>query len=148
MTDLERIKQLEAEGDAAADYLEGLLDIADLDGDIDIDIEGDRAMLSIVGADLSQLVGPDGNVLNALQDLTRLAATRETGEKSRLMLDISGFRAARKEALTALGVEACERAKKTGEAVALEPMTPFERKWFLTAITFHELGFLKRLFYY
>jgi spoIIIJ-associated protein len=77
---------------------------------------------------LSNLVGQDGQVLNAIQDLTRLAVTRETGERSRLMIDISGYRAARKAALAELGFEACERVKKTGEAVALESMNPFERK--------------------
>ena len=119
---------LEREGDIAADYLEGLLDIADLDGDIDMDVEGDRAMVSIVGGDLDDLVGADGKVLDALQELTRLAVTRETGERSRLMLDIAGHREARRQALTALGTEAAERAASTGEAVRLEPMSPFERK--------------------
>ena len=124
----ELIAQLEKEGDIAADYLEGLLDIADLDGDLVVDVEGERALVSITGADLSNLVGSDGQVLNAIQDLTRLAVTRETGERSRLMIDISGYRAARKAALAGLGLEACERVKKTGEAVALESMNPFERK--------------------
>jgi spoIIIJ-associated protein len=94
----ELISQLEKEGDIAADYLEGLLDIADLDGDLVVDVEGERALVSI------------------------------TGERSRLMIDISGYRAARKAALAELGFEACERVKKTGEAVALESMNPFERK--------------------
>jgi len=122
------VSELEREGDIAADYLEGLLDIADLDGDIDMDVEGDRAMVSIVGADLRQLVGPNGEVLDALQELTRLAVLRETGERSRLMLDVAGFRAQRKADLTELGREAAERVRASGEPVALEPMTPFERK--------------------
>jgi len=90
---------LEKEGDAAADYLEGLLDIADLDGDIDIDVEGDRAQVSIVeinAGELAALVGDDGKVLDALQELARLAAAQATGERSRLMLDIAGFRLARR----------------------------------------------------
>ena len=87
------VARLEREGDIAADYLEELLDIADLDGDLDMDVEADRAAVSIVGAELTQLVGQDGKVLEALQELTRLAVYRETGERSRLMLDISGFRA-------------------------------------------------------
>jgi len=119
---------LENEGEIAADYLEELLDIADLDGDIDMDVEGDRALVSIVGGDIEQLVGPDGKVLDALQELTRLAVTRETGERSRLMLDVAGHRAARRERLTALGTEAATRAQESGEPVRLEPMTPFERK--------------------
>src|SRR3546814_5188326 len=94
-----RIELLEQEGEIAADYLEELLDIADLDGDIDMDVEGDRASVSIVGADLSQLVGSKGEVLDALQELTRLAVYRETGERSRMMLDIGGYRAAQKTAL-------------------------------------------------
>ncbi len=122
------LSRLEREGDIAADYLEGLLDIADLDGDIDMDVEGDRAMVSIVGADLHQLVGANGEVLDALQELTRLAVLRETGERSRLMLDIAGFRAQRKADLTELGREAAERVRASGEPVALEPMSPFERK--------------------
>lgn len=119
---------LEREGDIAADYLEGLLDIADLDGDIDMDVEGTRAVVSIVGGDLDALVGEDGVVLDALQDLTRLAVTRETGVRSRLMLDVAGHRAARRRQLTELGTEAAARAAASGEPVRLEPMTPFERK--------------------
>ena len=94
--------QLEQEGDIAADYLEELLDIADLDGDLDMDVEGERAVVSIVGAELQQLVGDQGKVLDALQELTRLAVYRETGERSRLMLDISGHRAARRRELEEL----------------------------------------------
>jgi len=123
-----RASQLEREGDIAADYLEGLLDIADLDGDIDMDVEGDRAIVSIEGDGIEHLVGDRGEVLDALQELTRLAVTRETGERSRLMLDVAGHRAARREQLTALGSEAAARASSTGERVRLEPMTAFERK--------------------
>jgi len=123
-----RVELLEQEGEIAADYLEGLLDIADLDGDIDMDVEGDRAAVSIVGADLKQLVGKGGAVLDAVQELTRLAVLRATGERSRLMLDIGGFRAARRAELTELGAKSAQEAKETGEPVKLAPMTPFERK--------------------
>jgi spoIIIJ-associated protein len=123
-----RVDQLEAEGDIAADYLEELLDIADLDGDLDMDVEGDRAAVSIVGAELSQLVGSEGEVLEALQELTRLAVYRETGERSRLMLDISGFRADKRVQLERLAEETVARVKESGEPAPLEPMTPFERK--------------------
>lgn len=123
-----RLEQLENEGDIAADYLEELLDIADLDGDLDMDVEGDRAAVSIVGADLQQLVGRDGEVLEALQELTRLAVYRETGERSRLMLDISGYRARKREELVALAEKTVARVKETGEQVSLDPMSPFERK--------------------
>ena len=122
---------LDREGDAAADYLEGLLDIADLDGDIDIDVEGNRAMVSVVEVregDLRHLVGPKGEILDALQELTRLAAARETGERSRLMLDIAGFRAARRAALVELAKTAIAEAQRTGAPITMDPMTPFERK--------------------
>ena len=124
----DRIARLEREGDIAADYLEGLLDIADLDGDIDMDVEGERALVSIVGAELQQLVGDQGKVLDALQELTRLAVYRETGERSRLMLDISGHRAARRLELEELAATTVAGVKESGERAALRPMTPFERK--------------------
>ncbi|NUR60902.1 MAG: single-stranded DNA-binding protein [Catenulispora sp.] len=124
----ERIARLEREGDIAADYLEGLLDIADLDGDIDMDVEGDRASVSIVGGKLSHLVGAEGEVLDALQELTRLAVLRETGERSRLMLDIDGHRATRRSELTRIGTEAARTVAETGEPVKLAAMSPFERK--------------------
>ncbi|HTY72741.1 MAG TPA: R3H domain-containing nucleic acid-binding protein [Actinomycetes bacterium] len=120
--------QLEREGDVAADYLEGLLDIADLDGDIDMDVEGDRALVSIVGGDLGMLVGRDGQVLDALQELTRLAVLRETGVRSRLMLDVDGYRARRREELTDRGRAAAEEARRTRAPVRLAPMSAFERK--------------------
>ncbi|RBM05573.1 R3H domain-containing nucleic acid-binding protein [Streptomyces sp. PT12] len=130
--DADVLSRLEQEGEIAADYLEGLLDIADLDGDIDMDVEGDRAAVSIVSdgpaRDLQKLVGRDGEVLEALQELTRLAVHRETGERSRLMLDIAGHRARKREKLTALATEAVEQVKDSGEPVKLKPMTPFERK--------------------
>ena len=120
--------KLEAEGDVAADFLEELLDIADLDGDIDMDVDGDRAAVSIVGGDLKHLVGRDGDVLEALQELTRLAVYRETGERSRLMLDVDGYRAARRKDLVQIAEAAIEQVRESGEAVPLDPMSPFERK--------------------
>jgi spoIIIJ-associated protein len=119
---------LENEGDIAADYLEELLDIADLDGDLDIDVEGDRASVSIVGGDVRQLVGRDGEVLEALQELTRLAVYRETGERSRLMLDIGGFRADKRVRLEKLAAQAVAEVNESGEPKPLDPMSPFERK--------------------
>ncbi len=127
MTD-KSVNALEHEGDIAADYLEALLDIADLDGDIDMDVEGDRAVVSITGGRLEHLIGNRGTTLDALQELTRLAVTRETGERSRLMLDIGGHRAARRKELEELGTRAAEDAISTREAVRLRPMNPFERK--------------------
>ncbi|MEJ7706445.1 MAG: R3H domain-containing nucleic acid-binding protein [Nocardioidaceae bacterium] len=124
----DQLKRLEAEGDIAADYLEELLDIADLDGDLDMDVDGDRAAVSIVGKDLQSIVGPDGAVLEALQELTRLAVYRETGVRSRLMLDIGGYRADVRENLAKLASEAVDEVRADGEAIKLAPMSPFERK--------------------
>jgi len=127
------VTRLEEEGEIAADYLEELLDIADLDGDIDIDVDHGRAAVAIVSEDpadrsLRRLVGSDGAVLDALQELTRLAVQAKTGERSRLMLDIAGYRNGRKVELTAIATEAIERVKASGEQVSLAPMNPFERK--------------------
>jgi spoIIIJ-associated protein len=126
------LTRLEQEGEIAADYLEGLLDIADLDGDIDMDVEADRAAVSIISdsssRELQKLVGRDGEVLEALQELTRLAVNRETGDRSRLMLDIDGFRARKRTELAELGAKAAIEVKSTGQPVKLDPMTPFERK--------------------
>ncbi len=125
---VDRVTQLEREGEVAADYLEGLLDIADLDGDLDLDVENDRAMVSVVGENLNELVGSEGEVLDALQELTRLAVMRETGERSRLMLDVGGHRERIKAHLVEVAAEAVERVRSGGEPVELEPMNPFERK--------------------
>jgi spoIIIJ-associated protein len=119
---------LEKESEIAADYLEDLLDIADLDGDIDMDVERDRALVSVVGGDLDDLVGRDGVVLEALQELVRLVVLTQTGQRSRLMLDIGGYRAGRRAVLTELGRTTAETVRSTGERVRLEPMSPFERK--------------------
>ncbi|WP_443089282.1 Jag family protein [Yinghuangia sp. ASG 101] len=132
----EDVSRLEQEGEIAADYLEALLDIADLDGDIDMDVEGGRASVSVIAGeeadtpagDLTRLVGRDGEVLEALQELTRLAVHRETGERSRLMLDIGGFRAKRRQDLARLATETVEQVKGSGEPLKMKPMTPFERK--------------------
>jgi spoIIIJ-associated protein len=122
------VADLENEGEIAADYIEGLLDVADLDGDIDMDVEGDRAVVSVVGATLSELVGPRGEVLEALQELTRLAVHRQTGSRTRIMLDVGGYRKRRKEELTETGRAAADEVKRTGVAKKLSAMNPFERK--------------------
>lgn len=126
-------RKLDQEGDYAADYLEELLDIADLDGDIEISVEADRASVAIVTdgpADrrLKRLIGKDGEALDALQELTRLAVQSKTGERSRLMLDIAGFREDHRRKIQAIAQDAIDDVKATGEAVALDPMNPFERK--------------------
>ena len=123
---------LEAEGDVAADFLEALLDIADIVGDIDVDIDGDRAAVSIVDSDEGRvprrLVGPDGKVLEALQELTRLAVQTETGERSRLMLDVAGHRAARRTEITEIARGVIAEVRETGRQAELDPMSAFERK--------------------
>ncbi|CAL8968283.1 hypothetical protein CELL_00214 [Cellulomonas sp. T2.31MG-18] len=129
----DQLKRLEEEGEIAADYLEELLDIADLGGDIDIDVEHGRAAVEIVAEDsadrsLGRLVGRDGEVLEALQELTRLAVQTKTGDRSRLMLDIAGYRAGRRAELVAIAEEAIGRVHASGAPVSLEPMNPFERK--------------------
>ena len=122
-------ERLVAEGEIAGDYLEELLDLLDFDGDIDLDVEGDRAIVSIDGgSDLSKLVGRKGEVLDALQELTRLAVHQKTGERSRLMLDIARWRRRRRDELAALGDKVARRVLETGEREQLSPMTPFERK--------------------
>ena len=130
----ETVKQLEEEGEVGADYLEELLDIADLGGDIDIDVDHGRASVAIIpGEDgdereLATLVGRDGEVLEALQELTRLAVQARTGSRSRLMLDIAGYREERRQQLTAIAAEAVKSVLASGKPVALEAMNPFERK--------------------
>ncbi|MDR2378737.1 MAG: single-stranded DNA-binding protein [Bifidobacteriaceae bacterium] len=127
------VVRLEEDGEIAADYLEELLDIADIGGDIDIDVDHGRAVVAIISEDpadhdLDRLVGPGGEVLDALQELTRIAVQTRTGERSRLMLDISGYRANRREELLVVAEGAIEEVKAKGVHLALEPMNAFERK--------------------
>ena len=116
------------EGDIAADYLERLLDIVDYDGDIDLDVENDRAAVAIIGTGSQALIGPRGETLDALQELTRLAVQQKTGSRSRLMLDVSGHRQARRGELVALANDTAERVLQSGNSARLAPMNPFERK--------------------
>ncbi|MFP5021202.1 Jag family protein [Pseudonocardia phyllosphaerae] len=122
------------EGDVAGDYLERLLDILDYDGDIDLDVEGGRAVVSIEGgdaasnADLEKLVGAKGDVLESLQELARLAVQQQVGNRSRLMLDVAGWRRRRRDELTEIGLQTAKEVKESGESARLRPMTPFERK--------------------
>ncbi|MGH3300692.1 MAG: protein jag [Streptosporangiaceae bacterium] len=119
---------LELEGEIAADYIEGLLDVADLDGDIDMDVEGDRAVVSVVGTTLGELVGRRGEVLEALQELTRLAVHHQTGSRTRMMLDVGGYRQRRRAELAEAGQDAAEEVRRTGQPKKLGAMNPFERK--------------------
>lgn len=122
-------EQLIREGDIAGDYLERLLDLLDYDGDIDLDVEAGRAIVSIDGGeDLEKLVGDRGSVLEALQELTRLAVQQASGNRSRLMLDIAQWRQGRRDELTEIGSRTAKDVLESGESVRLRPMTPFERK--------------------
>ncbi|MEV4535649.1 R3H domain-containing nucleic acid-binding protein [Asanoa sp. NPDC049518] len=116
------------QSEIAADYVEGLLDILDYDGDIDELVSGGRPMVEVVGGRLQPLVGQRGATLEALQELTRLAVFRETGSPSRLLLDVGGYRANRRKELAAVAKNAVEKVKEYGESVRLEPMSAFERK--------------------
>lgn len=128
----DRTAQLEREGEVAADFLERLLDIADLDGDIDVDVDGDRAAVAIVDSEDGRvprrLVGPDGRVLEALQELTRMAVHAATGERSRLMLDVAGYRAERRRSVVAKARDVISEVRKSNEPQRMDPMTAFERK--------------------
>ncbi|MBU6147068.1 MAG: single-stranded DNA-binding protein [Actinomycetales bacterium] len=119
---------IEQEVEVGADYIEGLLDIAELDGDIEEDIEGERGMVRVVGSGLDALIGPKGEVLEALQELMRAAVTRETGERSRIMLDVGGYRSDRRDHARAVAESAVARVVESGAAVRCEPMNAYERK--------------------
>ncbi len=138
------VSRLEEEGDVAADYLEELLDIADIDGDIDIEIRNGRTYISIAAEDdsegLESLVGRDGEVLEALQELARLSVLSATENRSRLVLDINGYRKERAGDLQQIAENAVAKVKETGAPVALEPMSAYERKIVHDAVA--DLGFV------
>lgn len=123
---------IEAEGDYAADYIEELLDIADLDGDIDIEVRNNRTYLSVLvpegDEDIEGLIGQQGKTLEALQELTRLAVLSSTGQRSRLILDIAGHRVQRADALREQAREAIAKVEETGDTEHMKPMSPYERK--------------------
>lgn len=119
---------LEEEGEIAADYVEELLDIADLDGDIDTYVQAGRAHVSIVTEGDDSLVGANGEVLEALEELCRLAVMTATGRRSRLLLDVAGYREQRRRDLQALAQDAADEARDSNEPVRLTAMNPFERK--------------------
>ena len=116
------------QSEIAADYVEGLLDVLDYDGDIDELVSAGRPVVEVVGGRLQPLVGQRGATLEALQELTRLAVFRQTGTPSRLLLDVGGYRANRRKELAAVAKNAVEKVKEYGEPVRLEVMSAFERK--------------------
>ena len=125
------VEQLNDEADIAADYLEGLLDIVDYEGDIELGVRNGRATVQIVAdddTDIKHLIGRNGEVVEALQQLTRLAVQQKTGERSHLIVDVDGFLKRKREGLRQLAFDAVDKARETGEPVNLKPMNSFERK--------------------
>lgn len=129
--DEKTIDQLNEEADIAADYLEGLLDIADYDGDIEMGIRNNRPTVQIVAdddTDIKNLIGRNGEVVDALQQLTRLAVQQKTGERSHLIVDVDGFLKRKRQHLRDIALDAVDAVKESGDAVDLKPMNSFERK--------------------
>lgn len=123
------VKDLEEEGEVAADYLEELLDIFDLDGDINIDVRQGRAYLEVTADEQSNLrLVSHPDTVEALQELTRIAVQTKTQSFSRLILDIAGSRQVRLDALTKLVNKAIDKVKETNTAVAMKPMSSYDRK--------------------
>lgn len=123
------IDQLNEEADIAADYLEGLLDIADYEGDIEMGVRNGRPMVQIIAdddTDIKHLIGCNGEVVDALQQLTRLAVQQKTGERSHLIVDVDGF--LKRQRLRDIALDAIDEVHDTGEPVDLKPMNSFERK--------------------
>ena len=123
------VTQLEEEGEIAADYIEELLDITDLDGDIDIDARDGRAYLSVNSSQESNLrLLSKPETVNALQELTRIAVQAKTGVFSRLILDVGGSRQAREAELGQLVERAADRIEGGAQSASLPSMSSYERK--------------------
>lgn len=119
---------VEEDTERAGDFLEGLLDALDVDGDITTWVDEVGGHIDLEGAELNVLVGSNGETLDALQELTRLAVLRQSKRRVRLLIDINGFRARQREQLTAIVQEKVEQVIRTREDHEFEPMTPAERK--------------------
>ena len=129
--DVKSIDQLNEEADIAADYLEGLLDIADYEGDIEMGVRNNRPTVQIVAdddTDIKHLIGRNGEVVDALQQLTRLAVQQKTGERSHLIVDVDGFLKRKRQHLRDVALDAIDAVKESGEPIDLKPMNSFERK--------------------
>ncbi|MCD2498565.1 MULTISPECIES: R3H domain-containing nucleic acid-binding protein [Microbacterium] len=122
------VAQLEEEGDIAADYIEGLLDIADIEGDLELDVRQGRAYVSVESDDATLRVLSDPDTVQALQELTRLAVQSKTGRFSRVILDVGGSRDARQVELTALVDRAIARLDEGASQASLPSMSSYERK--------------------
>lgn len=125
------IDQLNEEADIAADYLEGLLDIVDYEGDIEMGVRNNRPTVQIVAdddTDIKHLIGRNGEVVDALQQLTRLAVQQKTGERSHLIVDVDGYLKRKRQRLHDIALDAIDEVRETGEPVDLKPMNSFERK--------------------
>ncbi len=128
---MKSIDQLNEEADIAADYLEGLLDIADYEGDIEMGVRNNRPTVQIVAdddTDIKHLIGRNGEVVDALQQLTRLAVQQKTGERSHLIVDVDGFLKRKRQHLRDVALDAIDAVKESGEPMDLKPMNSFERK--------------------
>ena len=127
-SDVASVEELEHEGDVAADFLEELLDITDIDGDLNLDVRQGRAYVSVESEDdsLSVLSAPD--TVQALQELTRLAVQSETGSFSRLILDVGGSRDARRRQLESLVDAAVAKLDDGASQASLPSMSSYERK--------------------
>ena len=125
------IEQLNEEADVAADYLEGLLDIVDYEGDIEMGVRNHRPTVQIVAdddTDIKHLIGKDGEVVDALQQLTRLAVQQKIGERSHLIVDVDGFLRRKREHLREQALDVIDEVRETGDPVNMKPMNSFERK--------------------
>ena len=125
------IDQLNEEADIAADDLEGLLDIVDYEGDIEMGVRNNRPTVQIVAdddTDIKHLIGRNGEVVDALQQLTRLAVQQKTGERSHLIVDVDGYLKRKRQRLHDIALDAIDEVRETGEPVDLKPMNSFERK--------------------
>ena len=123
--------RLHKEAEGAADYLEGLLDIANLDGDIEMSVRNERPVVKIVADDSSsieRLIGKNGEVVDSLQILTRLAVQAHMGERSHVIVDVDGYLMRKRHSLQQLALEAVTKARELGQTVDLPAMNSFERK--------------------
>lgn len=129
--DVKTVDQLNEEADIAADYLEELLDIIDYDGDIELAVRNNRPTVQIVAdddEDIKNLIGRHGEVVNALQQLSRLAVQQKTGDRSHLILDVDGYLTRRRKHVENIALDAVDEVRETGEPVSLRSMNSFERK--------------------
>lgn len=125
---------LDDQADAAEDFLNGLLDVLDMDGEAEADIEDDMVLVDLTGPDMALLIGRHGTTLEALQELVRAAVQHQTASRVRLTLDIDGYRARQQQILERRVRGLAAQVRKDRTAIALEPMTSYERRLVHTAL--------------